>query len=43
MAETYRTILSETIEPSIARLTLNRPKHMNAYTNPIWVDVDESR
>ena len=39
MAETYRTILSETIEPSISRITLNRPKHMNAYTNPMCDEI----
>jgi enoyl-CoA hydratase/carnithine racemase len=39
MAETYRTILSETIEPSITRITLNRPKHMNAYTNPMCGEI----
>jgi 2-(1,2-epoxy-1,2-dihydrophenyl)acetyl-CoA isomerase len=31
----YRTILFETVEPMIAQITLNRPKQMNAYTNPM--------
>src|SRR5258708_22193198 len=39
MAEPFRTIRTETIEPSIARITLNRPKHMNAYTNPICDEI----
>src|SRR5258708_8462343 len=39
MAETFRTILSEMIETSIARITLNRHKHMNAYTNPMCDEI----
>ena len=36
---TYRTILFETVEPAIAQITLNRPDHMNAYTNPLCDEV----
>ncbi len=37
---TYRTILFEiTVEPAIAILTLNRPDHMNAYTNPMCDEI----
>jgi enoyl-CoA hydratase/carnithine racemase len=36
---TYRTILFETVEPHIAKLTLNRPDHMNAYTNPMCDEI----
>ena len=36
---TYRTILFETVEPHIAKITLNRPDHMNAYTNPLCDEV----
>jgi 2-(1,2-epoxy-1,2-dihydrophenyl)acetyl-CoA isomerase len=36
---TYRTILFETVEPHVARLTLNRPDHMNAYTNPMCDEI----
>jgi len=39
MAETFRTILFETVEPAIAQITLNRPKHMNAYTNPMCNEI----
>ena len=39
MTETYRTILFETVEPAIAKITLNRPDHMNAYTNPLCDEV----
>ncbi|MGZ5935439.1 MAG: enoyl-CoA hydratase/isomerase family protein [Rhizomicrobium sp.] len=39
MTETFRTILFETIEPAIGRITLNRPKHMNAYTNPMCDEI----
>jgi len=39
MTETYRTILFETVEPGIALLTLNRPDHMNAYTNPMCDEI----
>ena len=39
MTETFRTILFETIEPTIGRITLNRPKHMNAYTNPMCDEI----
>ena len=35
----YRTILFETVEPMIAKITLNRPDHMNAYTNPLCDEV----
>jgi 2-(1,2-epoxy-1,2-dihydrophenyl)acetyl-CoA isomerase len=33
------TILFETIEPTIARITLNRPERMNAYTNAMCDEV----
>lgn len=36
---TYRTILFETVEPHVAQITLNRPDHMNAYTNPLCDEV----
>lgn len=39
MTETFRTILFETIEPAIGRITLNRPKRMNAYTNPMCDEI----
>ena len=39
MAETFRTILSEAVEPSVGQITLNRPKHMNAYTNPMCDEI----
>jgi|SRR5579871_1807928 len=39
MAESFRSILFETIEPAIAQITLNRPKHMNAYTNPMCGEI----
>ena len=39
MTETFRTILFESAEPAIATITLNRPKHMNAYTNPMCNEI----
>ncbi len=39
MTQPYRTILFETVEPGIAVLTLNRPDHMNAYTNPLCDEI----
>jgi 2-(1,2-epoxy-1,2-dihydrophenyl)acetyl-CoA isomerase len=39
MTETFRTILFETVEPAICKITLNRPKHMNAYTNPMCDEI----
>jgi enoyl-CoA hydratase/carnithine racemase len=36
---TYRTILFETPEPAIARITLNRPDRMNAYTNAMCDEI----
>src|SRR5258706_4584600 len=35
----YRHILFEVAEPGIALLTLNRPKYLNAYTNPLCGEV----
>src|SRR5258708_2772593 len=35
----YRHILFEVVEPGIALLTLNRPKYLNAYTNPLCGEV----
>lgn len=42
MTKTFRTILFETIEPAIGQITLNRPKHMNAYTNPMCDEIVEA-
>ena len=39
MTETYRTISFETVEPGVARIALNRPDHMNAYTNPMCDEI----
>jgi len=39
MAESFHSILFETIEPGIGQITLNRPKHMNAYTNPMCEEI----
>jgi enoyl-CoA hydratase/carnithine racemase len=39
MTETFRTILFESVEPAICQITLNRPKHMNAYTNPMCDEI----
>lgn len=39
MTETFRTILFEPAEPAIATITLNWPKHMNAYTNPMCNEI----
>ncbi len=39
MTDTFRSILFETIEPAIGQITLNRPKHMNAYTNPMCDEI----
>ncbi|MBS0471586.1 MAG: enoyl-CoA hydratase/isomerase family protein [Proteobacteria bacterium] len=36
---TYRTILFETVEPGIAKITLNRPDRLNAYTNALCEEV----
>jgi enoyl-CoA hydratase/carnithine racemase len=38
-AMAYRTILFETPAPAVARITLNRPDHMNAYTNPMCDEI----
>ena len=35
----YHTILYETVETSVAKLTLNRPDRLNAYTNPLCNEV----
>src|ERR1051325_2290552 len=35
----YRTIVFETVEPSVAQITLNRPDRLNAYTNPLCNEV----
>ena len=35
----YRTILFDTVEPGIARLTLNRPDRLNAYTNAMCEEI----
>jgi enoyl-CoA hydratase/carnithine racemase len=35
----FTTILFETIEPAIARITLNRPEHLNAYTNAMCDEI----
>src|SRR5690242_21749104 len=35
----YRHILFEVPEPQIALVTLNRPKYLNAYTNPLCDEV----
>ena len=39
MAETYREITFERVEPQIARLTLARPKQMNAYTTRLCAEM----
>ena len=39
MPESIHNILIETIEPAICQITLNRPKHMNAYTNPMCDEI----
>ena len=36
---TYRTILFDTVEPGIAKITLNRPDRLNAYTNPMCDEI----
>ncbi|MBV9045497.1 MAG: enoyl-CoA hydratase/isomerase family protein, partial [Alphaproteobacteria bacterium] len=35
----YRTILFDTPEPMVARITINRPERMNAYTNPMCDEI----
>jgi len=35
----YSTILYDTPEPAIARITLNRPDRLNAYTNPMCEEI----
>jgi 2-(1,2-epoxy-1,2-dihydrophenyl)acetyl-CoA isomerase len=35
MDQSFRYIIFETPEPAIARITLNRPDKLNAYTNPM--------
>ncbi len=38
----FRTILYETIEPAIGRITLNRPDRMNAYTHQMCEELVEA-
>ncbi len=38
----HRTILYETVEPGIAQITINRPAHLNAYTNPMCAEIVEA-
>src|SRR5256885_10894378 len=35
----YRHILFEVAEPGVALVTLNRPRYLNAYTNPLCGEV----
>ncbi|HTK80439.1 MAG TPA: enoyl-CoA hydratase-related protein [Rhizomicrobium sp.] len=39
MAHAYRDILFDAPEPGIARVTLNRPSHLNAYTGRMCTDL----
>lgn len=38
----YETIVYETVEPRIARLTLNRPEKLNAMSNRLLGELDEA-
>ena len=38
----YRTILFDTVEPGIARITMNRPDRLNAYTNAMCDEIVEA-
>jgi len=39
MTESYKDILYETVAPRVARITLNRPKFMNAYSGVLCHEV----
>jgi len=39
MAHEYRDILFDVPEPGIARIILNRPSHLNAYTGRMCADL----
>lgn len=39
MSHEYRDILFDLPEPGLARITLNRPAHLNAYTGRMCADL----
>ena len=39
MPETYRTSCSRRRNPRSRMITLNRPEHLNAYTNPLCDEI----